>query len=175
MDQQQNENKDLNFMTRTNALQQQQQQAFLDKVKRFKLIRSVIQHEGNLLNQRISWIILAQLFLMAAFITNTSDDGTGNTLKYITATVALLTVVVTMPVVLAAGRNIELQQKIYFARITSYEQCRKMHGHGRNLGLSWPPPLLLLLLLEFFWAPPLFLNWSRWFDFAIVLFEMRLC
>ena len=171
MDQQQNENKENNVLTRTNA-SQQQQQAFLDKVKQFKLVRSVIQHKGNLLNQRISWIILAQLFLMAAFIANTSENGTGNALKYITPTFGLLTVVVTMPVILAAGRNIELQQKIYFARIASYERCHKMHGHGRDLGLPWPPPLLLLL--DFFWSPPLFLFWSCWFDFAIVLFEMRL-
>ena len=53
MDQQQNENKENNVLTRTNA-SQQQQQAFLDKVKQFKLVRSVIQHKGNLLNQRIS-------------------------------------------------------------------------------------------------------------------------
>lgn len=46
--------------------------AFLDEVKRFELFRSVIQHEDDLLNQRVSWIILAQSFLMAAFITNTS-------------------------------------------------------------------------------------------------------
>ena len=72
---------------------------------------------------------------MAAFITNTSEDGTGNALKYITATVGLLTVVVTMPVILAAGRNVELQQKIYFARIALYERCHEMHGHGRNLGM----------------------------------------
>jgi len=108
-------------------------QAFLDEVKRFELFRSVIQHEDDLLNQRVSWIILAQSFLMAAFITNTSNDGSGNSLKYITATVGLLTVVVTLPAILAAGRNIELQQHVYFARISSEQRCRELHGHGRYI------------------------------------------
>ena len=70
---------------------------------------------------------------MAAFITKTSDDGSGDALKYITAVVGLLTVVVTMPAIMAAGRNIELQQKVYFARISSEERCRELHGHGRNI------------------------------------------
>ncbi|KAL3782489.1 hypothetical protein ACHAWO_005236 [Cyclotella atomus] len=110
------------------------QQAFLDEVKRFELFRSVIQHEDDLLNQRVSWIILAQSFLMAAFMTNTSDDGNGNSLRYITAAVGLLTVVVTLPAILAAGRNIELQQHVYFARISSEQRCKELHGHGRIIG-----------------------------------------
>jgi hypothetical protein len=36
-----------------------------------------------------------------------------------------------MPAVLAAGRNIELQQHIYFAKISSEQRCRELHGHGR--------------------------------------------
>ncbi|KAL7464564.1 hypothetical protein ACHAXS_004902 [Conticribra weissflogii] len=114
-----------NFSSRTHTTQQ----AFLDEVKRFELFRSVIQHEDDLLNQRVSWIILAQSFLMAAFIT--SSDGS-DALKYITATVGLLTVVVTFPAILAAGRNIELQQHVYFAGLSSEERCRELHGHGRD-------------------------------------------
>ena len=116
-----------NFSTRTNTTKR----AFLDEVKRFELFRSVIQHEDDLLNQRVSWIILAQSFLMAAFISSSSDGS--DALKYITAIVGLLTVVVTMPAILAAGRNIELQQQVYFARISSEERCRELHGHGRNI------------------------------------------
>lgn len=130
--QQQNENNEANNMSmRTNT--NTSQRIFLDEVKRFELFRSVIQHEDDLLNQRVSWIILAQSFLMAAFITNTSEDGNGDALKYITAIVGLLTVGVTMPAILAAGRNIELQQKVYFARMSSDERCRELHGHGRDI------------------------------------------
>ena len=68
---------------------------------------------------------------MAAFISSSSDVS--DALKYITAIVGLLTVVVTMPAILAAGRNIELQQQVYFARISSEERCRELHGHGRNI------------------------------------------
>mmetsp|Transcript_893 Transcript_893/g.1857 ORF Transcript_893/g.1857 Transcript_893/m.1857 type:complete len:226 (+) Transcript_893:65-742(+) len=100
----QNEPEANNFSERTKT----SQRAFLDEVKRFELFRSVIQHEDDLLNQRVSWIILAQSFLMAAYITNTSEDGSGDALKYITAIVGLLTVAVTMPAILSAGRNIEL-------------------------------------------------------------------
>jgi hypothetical protein len=105
--------------------------AIIDEVKRFELFRTVIQHEDDLLNQRVSWIILAQSFLMAAFITNTTNDGRGNSLKYITAAVGLLTVVVTLPAILAAGRNIELQQHVYFAKISTEQRCKELHGHGR--------------------------------------------
>ena len=103
------------FSTATDAPQTQ----LLDEVKRFELFRSVIQHEDDLLNQRVSWIILAQSFLVAAFITNTSNDGSGDALKLITAIVGLSTVIVTMPAILAAGRNIELQQQVYFSGIIS--------------------------------------------------------
>ena len=34
------------------------QVAILDEVKRFELFRSVIEHEDDILNQRVSWIIL---------------------------------------------------------------------------------------------------------------------
>lgn len=112
------------------------QESFLGEVKRFELFRQVIQHEDDLLNQRVSWIILAQSFLMAAFITNTSDDGSGDALRYITATVGLLTVVVTMPAILAAGRNIELQQQVYFAKISSDERCLELHGHVRDRNVN---------------------------------------
>ena len=103
------------FSTATDAPQTK----LLDEVKRFELFRSVIQHEDDLLNQRVSWIILAQSFLVAAFITNTSNDGSGDALKLITAIVGLSTVIVTMPAILSAGRNIELQQQVYFSGIIS--------------------------------------------------------
>lgn len=118
-----------NFSTRTNTSQQE----FLDEVKRFELFRTVIQHEDDLLNQRVSWIILAQSFLMAAFITNTTGDGSGDALKYIAAIVGMSTVIVTMPAILAAGRNIELQQQVYFKGVSSDERCRELHGHGRKI------------------------------------------
>ena len=112
-------------------------EVFLDEVKRFELFVSVIQNEDDLLNQRVSWIILAQSFLMAPFITESENKGSGegsnsNALKYIAAIVGLVTVIVTMPAILAAGRNIELQQHVYFAHISSEDRCRELHGHGRN-------------------------------------------
>ncbi|KAL3793000.1 hypothetical protein ACHAW5_009184 [Stephanodiscus triporus] len=111
------------------------QKALLDEVKRFELFRSVIQHEDDLLNQRVSWIILAQSFLVAAFISNTSEDGSrdGDAMKFITAIVGLSTVIVTLPAILAAGRNIELQQQVYFSGIITEERCLELHGHGRRI------------------------------------------
>jgi hypothetical protein len=105
------------------------QVALLDEVKRFELFRSVIDHEDDLLNQRVSWIILAQSFLMAAFITNSSTGA----MKLITAIIGLSTVIITTPAILAASRNIELQQHIYFAGIVSDERCQQLHGHGRKI------------------------------------------
>jgi hypothetical protein len=95
---------------------------------RFELFRSVIKHEDDLLNQRVSWIILAQSFLMAAFITSSSHIM----FRYVTATVGMLTLLVTMPAIVAAGQNIELQQQIYFQRIPSDQRCQQLHGHPRN-------------------------------------------
>jgi len=108
-------------------------------VKRFELFRRVIEHEDDLLNQRMSWIILAQSFLMAAFISSGSgissnDDGGGRTvtLLYIAAAVGLLTCLVTLPALVAAGKNIEVQQRIYFAGLPSDALCRRLHGHDRD-------------------------------------------
>mmetsp|Transcript_34760 Transcript_34760/g.49347 ORF Transcript_34760/g.49347 Transcript_34760/m.49347 type:complete len:235 (+) Transcript_34760:3-707(+) len=104
----------------------------LDEIKRFELFRTVIEHEDNLLNQRVSWIILAQSFLMAAFITSSVADS----LRFVTAMVGLATVVVTMPAIVAAGRNIEVQQKVYFNMLDSDERCRQLHGHARDLAIK---------------------------------------
>ena len=120
-----------NFSVRTQA---EDQKAFLDEVKRFELFRGVIQHEDSLLNERVSWIILAQSFLMAAFIT--ADESKFQ--KYTAAFVGLATVVVTMPAIFAAGRNIELQQTIYFRGISSDRRCIQLHGHARDLSLDFP-------------------------------------
>jgi len=104
-------------------------QVGLDEIKRFELFRSVIQHEDDLLNQRVSWIILAQSFLMAAFITSSGP----NSLRYVTAIVGLATVLVTMPAIVAAGKNIEVQQEVYFKMLLSDERSKELHGHQRGL------------------------------------------
>jgi hypothetical protein len=104
----------------------------LDEIKRFELFRSVINHEDDLLNQRVSWIILAQSFLMAAFITSPGPDS----LRYVTAIVGLATVVVTMPAIIAAGQNIEVQQEVYFKMLSSDERCKELHGHNRDLKID---------------------------------------
>lgn len=104
----------------------------LDEVNRLELFRSVIEHEDELLNQRVSWIILAQSFLMAAFITSDAPDS----MRYVTASVGLATVIVTLPAIVAAGRNIELQQHIYFQGLKSDARCQQLHGHYRDLSIK---------------------------------------
>ncbi len=125
--------------TTTQCQQQQQQQRrhryFIeDEIKRFEVFRTVIQHEDDLLNQRVSWIILAQSFLMAAVFTSEKGDfgEESNGLKYITAGLGITTILITMPSIVAAGRNIELQQRVYFQGISSEERCYELHGHGRD-------------------------------------------
>ena len=103
----------------------------LEELQRFQLFREVIDHEDDLLNQRVSWIILAQSFLMAAFIT-TSSNGENSGLRYITSVVGLATVLVTLPAIVAAGLNIEIQQQVYFKGIESDERCRELHGHDKD-------------------------------------------
>jgi len=121
--------------TPTNNRNQQRQRYFIeDEIKRFEVFRTVIQHEDDLLNQRVSWIILAQSFLMAAVFTSEKGDvgEDSNGLKYITAGLGISTILITMPSIVAAGRNIELQQRVYFQGISSEERCYELHGHGRD-------------------------------------------
>jgi hypothetical protein len=113
----------------------------LDEVKRFELFRAVIDHEDDLLNQRVSWIILAQSFLMAAFISAASNVE-NRTFLYITAAVGLATVMVTMPALVAAGQNIEVQQRVYFLGLESDEQCRRLHGHERDVVFQSPNEMM---------------------------------
>jgi len=100
----------------------------LNEIKRFELFRQIIQHEDDLLNQRVSWIILAQSFLMAAFITSTGPIS----LRYVTAIVGLATTIVAMPAIIAAGKNIEVQQQVYFDMVESDDRCQELHGHRRD-------------------------------------------
>ena len=119
----------------TNNQCQQRHRYFIeDEIKRFEVFRTVIQHEDDLLNQRVSWIILAQSFLMAAVFTSEKGDfgEESNGLKYITAGLGITTILITMPSIVAAGRNIELQQRVYFQGISSEERCFELHGHGRD-------------------------------------------
>lgn len=100
----------------------------LNEIKRFQLFRQIIQHEDDSLNKRVSLIIVAQSFLMAAFITSTGPI----TLRYVTAFVGLATIVVAMPAIIAAGRNIEIQQQVYFNMVESDDRCYALHGHRRD-------------------------------------------
>ena len=119
-------------------LRQCQRYFMEDEIKRFEVFRTVIQHEDDLLNQRVSWIILAQSFLMAAVFTSEKGDvgEESNGLKYITAGLGITTVLITMPSIIAAGRNIEIQQRVYFQGISSEERCYELHGHGRDQRLT---------------------------------------
>mmetsp|Transcript_7327 Transcript_7327/g.10695 ORF Transcript_7327/g.10695 Transcript_7327/m.10695 type:complete len:248 (+) Transcript_7327:100-843(+) len=120
--------------TTATAAQCRQRYFIEDEIKRFEVFRTVIQHEDDLLNQRVSWIILAQSFLMAAVFTSEKGDfgQESNGLKYITAGLGITTILITMPSIVAAGQNIELQQRVYFQGISSEERCYELHGHGRD-------------------------------------------
>jgi hypothetical protein len=109
------------------------QTATMEEMRRFELFREVITHEDDLLNQRVSWIILAQSFLMAAYITAGEEP---DSLRFVTAAVGLATVFVTIPAIYAAGRNVEVQQQVYFRQIETDERCEFLHGHGRDLSLQ---------------------------------------
>lgn len=109
------------------------QTASMEEMRRFELFREVITHEDDLLNQRVSWIILAQSFLMAAYITAGMEP---DSLRFITAAVGLATVFVTLPAIYAAGRNVEVQQQVYFRQIESDERCEILHGHSRDLSFK---------------------------------------
>lgn len=104
-----------------------------DELRRFELFRSVITHEDDLLNQRVSWIILAQSFLMAAFITAADAP---DTFRFVTAAVGLVTVLVALPAIVAAASNVDVQQQVYFRQIESDERCLVLHGHRRDLGMK---------------------------------------
>lgn len=103
-------------------------------IRRFELFRRVIEHEDDLLNQRVAWTLLAESFLMAAFITAKTNDDTDPAFLYATASVGLGTVLVTLPALVAAGRNVEVQQRIYFEGLPSDAVCRALHGHDRDRG-----------------------------------------
>ncbi len=109
--------------------------ATMEEMRRFELFREVITHEDDLLNQRVSWIILAQSFLMAAYVT-AGGDPESDSLRFVTAAVGLATVFVTLPAIYAAGRNVEVQQRVYFQQIESDERCLILHGHKRDLSLG---------------------------------------
>ena len=129
-----NNNKSNSSSNNNNTTHHRQRYFIEDEIKRFELFRTVIQHEDDLLNQRVSWIILAQSFLMAAVFTSEKGDfgEESNGLKYITAGLGITTIIITMPSILAAGRNIELQQRVYFRGISSETRCYELHGHGRD-------------------------------------------
>eukprot|EP00980_Cylindrotheca_fusiformis_P006953 scaffold1465_cov93-Cylindrotheca_fusiformis.AAC.3 len=133
--QQEEDNPLINDENDDDDITHQQEAPTMDEMRRFELFMRVIEHEDDLLNHRVSWIILAQSFLMAAYITS---GEILNSLRFVTAGVGLLTVVVTLPAILAAGSNIEVQQQVYFRQISSDERCMFLHGHVRDLSIKPP-------------------------------------
>lgn len=110
-------------------------QATEEEEKRFELFRQVITHEDGLLNERVSWILLAQSFLMAPYVLAGDEPYS---LRFVTASVGIVSVFVTLPSILAAGTNVEVQQQVYFRQVLSDERCQQLHGHGRDLKLCLP-------------------------------------
>merc|ERR1711862_575430 len=79
-----------------------------------------------------SWIMLAQSFLMGAFVTSTGPSS----LRYVIAAIGLAMIIVTLPSIIASGRNIELQEKVYFNMVESEDKCQELHGHCKDMELK---------------------------------------
>lgn len=116
-----------------NTLKSQSSSPTEEEEKRFELFRQVLTHEDGLLNERVSWILLAQSFLMAPYVMAGNEPFS---LRFVTATVGIISVVVTLPAIFAAGSNIEVQQQVYFRQISSDERCQLLHGHKRDLTIK---------------------------------------
>jgi hypothetical protein len=103
-----------------------------DEYHRFHLFRALIEHEDNLLNHRVSWVLLSQSFLMAAFVAaNGGGDTNDAALRYVTSGVGIFTILVTLPAIFEAARNIQVHEDVYFAKMTN-ARCEQLHGHSSS-------------------------------------------
>jgi hypothetical protein len=138
----------------------------------YKLFRDRIEHEDNLIVQRLSWLVASQSFLFTAYaittngLTGLDPKINGRYLEQATLLFRLIPTVATCVAVLiyisilAALRAIRQIRRLYQAKGISPEvPPLQTAASTRLLGLS--APLLLPLLFISVWLV-LLLNGPRW-------------
>ena len=113
--------------------------------EKYESIRRVAEHENELINHRVSWLLIAQSFLLAACVTNSCFP------MYVVVLGALSTLITYVSIVSALIATIILRNKI--SGISEFENrvpSAITNGaifHLGNLGAWAVPPIFFLAWL----------------------------
>ncbi len=131
-------------------------------IEYYKIIRSQIEHEDNLINQRLSWFIAAQAFLFTAYaiLLNAPTDVRAqkfatqqNLLLFLVPVVAIGMSILIYTTIFAATIAMAHLRRLLESRVQEKERARlpPVQGYRFTLLLGQAAPILIPLLFIVIW------------------------
>jgi hypothetical protein len=128
----------------------------------YAIVRGQIEHEDNLIGQRLSWLVAAQAFLFTAYAITVSNSGPNHTqpvidrmrlLLWIVPITAILTCALIYATIIAGSIAIVALRRLYHSH-ADHSECPGLPpvlGYRRTLVLGQIGPLLLPLVFLAGW------------------------
>lgn len=128
----------------------------------YSIVRGQIEHEDNLIGQRLSWFVAAHSFLFTAYAITVSNSGPNHTqpviermrlLLWIIPTTAILTCVLIYAAIVAGSIAIMSLRRLYhnYVDYAAIEGLPAVQGYRRTQLLGQSAPMLMPLVFLIVW------------------------
>lgn len=128
----------------------------------YSIIRGQIEHEDNLIGQRLSWFVAAQSFLFTAYAITVSNSGPNHTepviermrlLLWIIPMTSILTCVLIYATIIAGSIAVVALRRLYhnYADHTAATGLPPVQGYRRTQLLGQAAPMLMPLVFLVVW------------------------
>ena len=109
----------------------------ISRIEYYQIIRSQIEHEDNLINQRLSWFLAAQAFLFSAYAILLNAPSQVRLQRFATQQEILFTLI---PLV-AIGASILIYVTVFAAMLAMANLRRLLEGHMNEEESALLPPV----------------------------------
>ena len=109
----------------------------ISRIEYYQIIRSQIEHEDNLINQRLSWFVAAQAFLFSAYAILLNAPSQGRLQRFATQQEILFSLI---PLV-AIGVSILIYITVVAAMLAMANLRRLLEGHMKEEESALLPPV----------------------------------
>jgi hypothetical protein len=109
----------------------------ISEIEYYQIIRSQIEHEDNLINQRLSWFVAAQAFLFSAYAILLNAPSQGRLQRFATQQEILFFLI---PLV-AIGVSILIYVTVIAAMLATANLRRLLESHAKEKEIALLPPV----------------------------------
>jgi hypothetical protein len=109
----------------------------ISRIEYYQIIRSQIEHEDNLINQRLSWFLAAQAFLFSAYAILLNAPSQVRLQRFATQQEILFTLI---PLV-AIGASVLIYVTVFAAMLAMANLRRLLEGHMKEEESALLPPV----------------------------------